>query len=254
MSEKNDLKFKNIVFSTEKQVEDRFRFSKKVISYVIYLIIFIAMIYFIFISSVFKIKNINVENVKSVEIEDYVNMTLRGKNILFMLPGKYLQELTKEFPVLEEARIVRGLPSTIRVILDEREQKFIWCSAKKCYEVDNNGYIFEETSNATKEVILRDLSNVKVNQLEQVASKQFIRFFVSALERIQETGIIVTEAQIEQTTFKIDFVTKEGWKIIMDTSSALENQIFALKQVVEKNKADIKEYVDVRVEGVAFVK
>lgn len=254
MSEKNDLKFKKVVFSTEKQVEDKFRFPKRVIGYVVYLIVFIAVIYFVFFSGVFKIKNISVENVKSVEIEDYVNMTLRGKNILFMLPGRYLQELTKNFPVLEEARIVRGLPNMVRVILDEREQKFIWCNAKGCFEVDNNGYIFEQTKSTKRGVILRDLSNVEINQLEQVASKQFIGFFISALEKIKETGVVVTEAQIEQTTFKIDFVTKDGWKVIMDTSSSLENQIFALKQVVEKNKADIKEYVDVRVEGVAFVK
>lgn len=254
MNDRDDLRFKKVVFSTERQVEDRFKIPKVIVNYAIYLLSFIAIIYFIFISGVFKIQNVSVENVKSAEIEDYVNVTLRGKNILLMLPGRYLQELSKEFPVLEEARVVRGLPSTVRVIVGEREQKFVWCNKIDCYEVDNNGYIFEKTSDTKGEVVLRDLSNIKVDQLEQVASKKFIKFFIVALERIKEAGVVVSEAQIEQTTFKLDFVTKDGWKIIMDTGSSLENQIYSLGQVMETNKSDIKEYVDVRVEGVAFVK
>ena len=254
MINKGGLKFRKVVFSTEKRVEDRFKFPKAILSYSIYLLSFTAVIYFVFISGIFKIENISVENVKSAEIEDYVNMTLRGKNILLMLPGRYLRELAEEFPVLEEARIVRGLPSTVRVTVDEREQKFVWCNKSDCYEVDNNGYVFEKTNDTKKAIVLRDLNNVKVNQLEQVASKKFIKFFIVALDKIKETGVVVSEAQIEQTTFKVDFVTKDGWKIIMDTGGSLENQIYSLKQVIETNKSDIKEYVDVRVEGVAFVK
>lgn len=254
MIDKDGLKFKKVVFSTEKQVEDRFNFPKAILSYAVYSLSFVAVIYFVFISGLFKIENISVENVRSAEIEDYVNMTLRGKNILLMSPGKYLRELAEKFPVLEEARIVRGLPSTVRVIVDEREQKFVWCNENDCYEVDNSGYIFEKTSDTKGAVILRDLGNVKVNQLEQVASKKFIKFFITALDEIKEAGVVVSEAQIEQTTFKVDFVTKDGWKIIMDTGGSLENQIYSLKQVMETNRSDIKEYVDVRVEGVAFVK
>jgi hypothetical protein len=40
----------------------------------------------------------------------------------------------------------------------------------------------------------------------------------------------------------------------MDSSASLKNQISALKQVIEKNRPDIKEYVDVRVEGFVYIK
>lgn len=255
IKKKQDLKFRDIIFPTEKQRrETRFNLSKKIANYLFYLILFIASIYFIFLSDYFAIKNIKVENVKSIEIEDYVKMTLQGKNILFMMPGRYLKELIEKFPVLEEARIVRGLPNTVRVIVDERKQKLIWCNSSGCFEVDNNGYIFEETVKGDKDVVLRDLSNVKVNYLDKVVSKQFINFFINALEGFDKIGIKIEEAQIDQTTFKVDFVTEHGWKVIMDSGGNLENQLFAVEQVMNNNRSDIKEYVDVRVEGVAFIK
>ena len=49
-------------------------------------------------------------------------------------------------------------------------------------------------------------------------------------------------------------MTVEGWQAILDSSSSLQNQISALAQVVKNNRADLKEYVDVRVEGVAYIK
>lgn len=252
---KRDLRFTNIVFSTEKERrESRFELPKKVINYLFYVLLALSAIYFIFISDYFIIKEIKVENVKSVEIDDYVKMTLQGKNILFMMPGRYLEQLTEEFPILEEARIVRGLPSTVRVIVNERDQKFIWCNSTGCFEVDNNGYIFEKTAKSGDEIVLRDLSDIEVNYLDRVVSKQFIDFFMDALKGVKEIGLNIKEAQISQTTFKIDFVTQEGWKVIMDSNSSLDNQLFATRQIVEKNRPDIKEYVDVRAEGVAFIK
>ncbi len=253
-NKKNDLKFKSIVFSTQKQDVDKFRLPKKIFSLIIYFIILIAVIYFVFISDYFRIKNVKVENVKSVEIVDYLNQTLLGKNILFMLPGRYLEVLINKFPVLEEARIVRGLPDTIRIVVDERDQKFIWCNSEKCYEVDNNGYVFEETVKSDDVIVLKDMSNIKVNKLEQIVSKQFIGFFIQAIDGLKELGIVITEAQIKETTFKIEFITNENWKIIMDSSGSCDNQLYAVKQVIESNRSDIKEYIDVRVEGSVFIK
>jgi len=56
------------------------------------------------------------------------------------------------------------------------------------------------------------------------------------------------------STFKITFTTDKKWNIITDSSYSLKNQISALEQVLKNNRADIHEYVDVRVEGVAYIK
>lgn len=249
-----DLKFRKILFQTEKPDKSLVSFPRKLITYFIYLLLVVAVVYFVFISDLFRIKNIKVENVKSIEIEDYVKISLQGKNILFMLPGRYLKELVERFPVLEQARIVRGLPNTVKVVVDEREYRFIWCNAENCYQVDNNGYILEKSVKTKNDIVLQDLGNVEVKDSQQVVSKQFIAFFLNALDQIKKMNLKIKEAQIKETTFKIDFITDEGWKIIMDSNASVDNQIYALQQVLEKNKSDIKEYVDVRVEGVAFVK
>lgn len=220
---------------------------------ILYLLILVGFVYLIFFSSVFKIKNIDIEGVKSVEIADYLHQSLIGKNIIIFSPSRYLSRLSAKFPILEEARLVRGLPNTIRVIVNERKQVLIWC-AQECYDLDAKGYAYQKVDKPSDKIVLIDESNLKIEQGQQVASEQFVKFFLNAIERTEQMNLKITEAKIGQTTYRLSFKTSEGWSIIFDTSGSLKNQINALKQVLEKNRDAIHEYVDVRVEGTVFIK
>lgn len=220
---------------------------------VFYILLIGILIYAVFFSSIFKVKNVEIQNVKSVEISDYLKRTLIGKNILLLRTGAYLDKLTEQFPVLQEAEIVRGLPSTIKISISERRQVLIWCS-DKCYEIDSNGYAYQAIERPLDRVAVIDKMGTPFKIGEKVVAKEFINFFISTLDSIEANGLKVSEAEVGETTFKVDFKTTEGWKIILDPTESLKNQMSALKQVLEKNRADIKEYVDLRVEGLAYIK
>lgn len=241
-----------IIGRTERQVI-RKRINFGLVKTVFYLLLIAAIIYCVAFSSVFKIKNVTVEGLKSVEIADYLKISLTGKNILFFLPGQYLENLTKKFPILQEARIVRGIPSTVRVIASERKQVLVWCS-DKCVEIDSHGIAYQEVLRPQDKIILDDKTNLPVNVGEQIVSSEFINFYLSVLEQMDQMGLKITESRIEETVFKVNFKTSDNWEIIMDSSESLKNQMSALKQVLETNRADIKEYVDVRVLGTVYIK
>jgi len=248
----SSFKRPEIIGKTERQVIKK-KVNFKPVKTVFYLIIAVAVVYWVVFSPFFRIKNIVVEGVKSVEIADYLKISLTGKNILFFLPGRYLENLTQKFPILQESRIVRGIPNTVKVIVAERKQVLVWCS-NKCVEIDSHGIAYQEVLRPSDRIVLDDKANFPVKVSEQVVSGEFISFYLSALEQMEQMGLKITESRIEETVFKVIFKTSENWEIVLDSSESLKNQISALKQVLETNRADIKEYVDVRVPGTVFVK
>lgn len=237
----------------EKEKPRRSGLLSSILRSLFYLCLISAATYFIFISGFFDVKKVEIEGVKSVEIADHINRTLLGKNILFMMPGTYLNDLAKKFPILEEASIVRGLPSTVKIAVSERRQVLIWCT-DRCFEIDNNGYAYEEIPRPTDKIVVVDKAGAKYELGNKIVTRDFISFFLEAVNKIEENSLKISEVEIRETTFKLAFVTSEGWKIILDPTESLSNQVFALKQVLEKNRPDIHEYVDLRVRGLAYIK
>lgn len=241
-----------IIESTKRQ-KVRHALNLKPLKYVIYLGIILAIIYEIFYSPLFKIKNVEIDGIKSVEISDYVNISLKNRNILFLMTGKYLNELSQRFPILQQARIIRGLPSTVKLVASERKQVLVWCT-NTCVEIDSHGFAYQEVTRPTDKVVLDDKTGIPLKVGDRIVSTQFIEFYLGALEQLDAIGVKIASSHMDETTFKINLKTVEGWEVILDSSESLKNQMSALKQVLETNRADIKEYVDVRVPGTVYVK
>lgn len=244
-----------VIKSTDQVKKEKKKINTKPLKSIFYLILLMLVLYFAIFSDFFKIKTVSIDGVKSVEILDHLNKTLIGRNILLMRTGHYLNDLSKTFPILEEASIVRGLPSTVKISVKERSQVMILCSGSGgCFEIDSNGYAYQKIQRPTDKVVLVDEKNFAIKETDQVFSKSFIKFFLDAIDELNKNSITIKEARMDETSFKIRFITSEGWAAVLDSSSNLQNQISAVKQAVDKNKSDIHEYVDVRVEGVAYLK
>ncbi|MFH1855487.1 MAG: hypothetical protein ABH810_03750 [bacterium] len=251
--ERFNFKRPEIIRQTEKDKRSK-SFSLKPLVSVFYIIVGVAVCYFLFFSGVFSIKKIEISGIKSMEISDYMKQQLIGRNILLLRTGKFLYDSQRKFPSLSEVRLVRGLPETVKLVAKERNQVMIICSLENCFQVDNYGYAYQKIPKPKDKVVLNDKKNIKINEGERVVSESFIAFFLDALDEMNHLGLKVKSAEMEETTFKITFVTKDGFNIITDSSYSLKNQISALTQVIEKSKGDIHEYIDVRVEGVAYIK
>lgn len=244
-----------IISSTAKmrQGRRRLKINWRPVKISFYVVFILAVVYFLGFSNFFKIKNIEMDGIKSIEVSDYLHQSLVGKNILFFMPGQYLPDLVSKFPILEQVKIVRGLPSTVRIIASEKVQVLTWC-ANGCFNIDNYGYAYETALPSSGKIVLTDKSGIDVKMGDKITSPEFIGFYLKTLERLKQMGIVIKDSRIEETSFKLIFKTQDGYDIIFDTSESMQNQLDALRQVKEKNRADIKEYVDLRVEGLAYIK
>jgi len=252
--ERFNFKRPEVVGRTPKAQKERKSVNFRIVKNILYLVILSLGCYILIFSNVFEIKTVKVSGVKSVEISDYLNQTLIGKNILLMQTGKYLDGLAEKFPILQEAQLVRGLPSTVKITVHERTQVLILCNNQSCYEVDSRGYAYQEVSRPKGKIILIDEKNIAINQDQKIFSESFIKFYLDAIDEFNNIGVFLKEARMDETTFKIKFVSAEGWYAILDSSENLKNQISAVDQVLKNYKSDLHEYVDVRVEGTTYIK
>ncbi len=243
-----------IMAKTQKPEKQRVRLNFKPLKNIFWLAVMATFLYVMFLSSVFKINDVQIEGVKSVEISDFMKMNLMGRNILLLRTGKFLRSLEKEFPVLSEVSMVRGLPHMVKLSVLERNQTMIWCNSQDCFEIDNQGYAYAKIARPADKIILIDEKNQSIREGDRVASESFIYFYMTMIDQLNNIGVKVTSAKMQETSFKITFITAEGWSIITDSSYSIANQVAAVRQAVEKNKSDIHEYVDVRVEGLAYIK
>jgi cell division septal protein FtsQ len=251
------FKKKEIITNTERAQRPKFfsRFSINLrpLKTILYIGLICYGLYMALASDFFKINEVRVEGIKSVEISDYIKRSFYSKNILVLRVGSILKDITRQYPVIDEISIVRGLPRSIEVHASERNEALIWC-VDKCYKIDPDGNVYEETEKPTDKLFLKDNSTIAPVIGSKVASSEFIEFYIRSAQALEGLGLKVTKAEISETTFRLDLQTSEGWRAIFDTSKSLDNQVFALQQVLDKNRADIKEYVNLGVEGLAYIK
>lgn len=67
-------------------------------------------------------------------------------------------------------------------------------------------------------------------------------------------NIEINSIEIGEVTLELTVVTKDGLRIIFDTTKNLGNQIDRLKNVLEQYGKDIHEYIDLRIENKVFYK
>ncbi len=249
----NEFRRREIAVKTDRVERQRPKVNFRPIKYFFGLLVIVCACYYFFLSDAFKIKQVEVEGIRSVDIISKAKADLRGKNILTLNIGNFLDGLTREYPVIEEIKVVRGLPSKIMITGSERESALVFCS-KECFKIDPSGYVYQKVDKPEDKIFLQEKISTDIEVGQQVAGAKFILFYVKCVDEMQKMGLTVKSAEVSDLTFSLSVLTSEGWRAIFDTSQSLDNQLYALKQVLEKNKADLKEYANLGVEGQVYLK
>lgn len=219
-------------------------------------IVGLGLVYFIFYSTFFKINNIQIHGDAKPETIAAVEQ-LRGKNI-FLIGGKKAEnDLIEKQPGIKKIKIIRGLPSSAIIELVERDGALIWGSQGKKYLVDKDGVVYKEVQDVTglDYPYVLDSKNIPIVYGSKVVAPSFISYIGIINDQLfKETGLDFDFIAIAETTFQIDVMTKNNLKIKMNTERNISDQLSEVKQLLEKNRDKIKEYMDVRVEGYGYIK
>lgn len=223
----------------------------KILSIIV--ILFLGLIYLFFFSPVFQIKNIEIVGSPNDGVRNQLD-ALKDTNIFSFHAQPLEQEIIAKNQNYLAVKVYRGLPDTIRVKFQDREARIIWTSQGQRYLVDKEAILFQKTEGISDLPIVVDKRNLDVEIPTQIATANFIDFVKSANTEIGQSNLVIQEFEVNETTFQLEVVTDKGFKIIFNTLRPLSEQIDAFRTVYEKSQGQIKEYIDLRVEGWVYYK
>ena len=221
---------------------------------IVFIILAIGLIVLIYYTSLFNINKIFVENDQNGEIAKLLQ-SYQGQNLILLDTAKIKKDIKDAFPNLENIKVIKGLPNSLKLSYEEFTPEIVWKTQGKTYLVNQFGEIFREVEGDSTLPIVVDNKDLAVTMKDQVVTTNFINFINQITDKINgQKDYKIIYFEINETVFQINAVTDLGWYIKFDTTRPFVDQIDALNKFLAEKKNEVHEYVDVRVEGKVFYK
>lgn len=245
---------------------------KAYLSGVAVLAIAAGAVYILCFSPYLRIKEIKVEGAQKVSKEEIVSFSKQvlasreywiiPKDSLVFFSGPGLQDLLlRQMLLIKSVDIARNISGSLLIKVQERQKAIIYCDIRQCYDIDDDGLVFEEAPAVYggMMIALKNNSGRGVKIGDQIVGPELILFVKEARHSLNERvnlNLIYFEIG-SYPAAEVDAVTVEDWKIIFDPNRSAEDQVVALKLVLDekiKEQRDKLEYVDLRVENRVYYK
>lgn len=213
-------------------------------------------LYFIFVSPLFKLKQILVEGNKSIPVEDIEKHFDLGANVLLFSTKNAENGLIDTYPQIQNVQIFKGIPDAVKVVIYEKEFKAVWETKGIKYYLSSHGEITKQVGEDKTDLpLIIDKQNFSVKPNEQIVSPNFIAFITNISENLnKEAGINPNHYEVTETTFDVNLYTDAGFYVKLNSLRSSKKQLENLKKVLTEKRADIHEYVDLRIDGWAYYK
>jgi len=240
---------------------------KKILVF-LFLILLLIAINALLTIDYFKIKNIKVqgdpgfskavEEITKQELDKPRLFVYKNNNFLIFSASGLQKAVLDKIKEIKYITIKRSFPDTLDISIKEKKAKVGWETEERKFLIDDEGLVLKEVNNFDNlsVMVIKDTSNLPISDNKQVVYSNFIQFVENISNKINNTGISVDHMEVKETTFIIDVVTKEGVKIIFDTTKDSDGQINklaeTLKQVGEQKKN--LDYIDLTVNNKSIYK
>lgn len=188
-----------------------------------------------------------------------------GRNILFLPTDVFEGKILRALPHVRTVHIVRKLPDTLKVIIQEKEPRALLLAGGKYYFVDEGGRAYEEARLDTLPGVV--LPTIKVNDPAaavsigtRVVEESFIQFIALPQEQLPHVaGAEVVEIRIPSLAAReVHFYLNNNWQIRFDSTRLAERQLAILRQLLEQTIAPEEKsrllYVDLRIPNRVYYK
>jgi len=176
-------------------------------------------------------------------------------NALLFRDGKAKAQILS-IPQIRDAHFRKNiLKRTLIAIIDEHETTIIWQSNNERFMVNRLGVVYGIAKADSPLIVVEDLKNVPVNLNQKIVATEFIEFVTAVSANLpRKTNLAARRVIIPETTYEIEVVTSDGWKIILDTTRSVETQLNNLVKVLRSTKTPPREYVDLRIDDRVYYK
>lgn len=222
-----------------------------------------------------------VENIAQKKVFNFFNNTL-----ILMENEEIKKKIREKFNNIENINIVKSFPKTIIISISEKPSDLLWCTKIKVEKmplptqfIGNNSQLItkENSIQETSQCYFSDESNILYNKIQsdevpgsikifqddslfigKTVSDNAVKKFIRELSKnfYYKTGLQFSYLYLPAISLReLHLFTKNGWKIIFDLNSSINDQLDILNNVwkdiiPEENKNNNNiEYIDLRLPG-----
>lgn len=181
----------------------------------------------------------------------------RQGNLLTLNEGDLESQLSTTDPVLKSVQVRRQFLHGVVLSATLKQPSMGWASDNQRYLLDKDGSAIGVLPAGSSLPVVNDGSNLPVKVGQQVVSGRFVDFVTGLTPGLAEQGLGVTALDVTDTTLDLTVITNKGYKLFIDTSRPLEDELADLKAVegvLAAQKKAPAEYIDLRVAGKAYYK
>lgn len=252
---------------------------KRFIFFALFIFLFGSLFYFAFFSDFFKIKNILIFGTEFVSkdtaekiAKDYLvqkRFFIPNSRLFFFKKEILAQKLLNNFPRIENIEVLKKIPDSIVLKINEREQIGVFClpsgdlpkgdkNDEKCFLIDKNGVIFDNAPKIEGSLVLKIFKeeNSENNIGDEILPASLIQSLLQFKYLFEKrTAKIVSEIKISAK----DFVSLKagGFEILFKKEADakdLADRLFILINQEIKEKINKLMYVDMREGNKIFYK
>ncbi|MDD5606167.1 MAG: cell division protein FtsQ/DivIB [Patescibacteria group bacterium] len=216
-------------------------------------VVLVLVIYFIFFSNFFMLDNLKITGTHLLEPEE-VQHVLFPKgftkvNAITFMEGLAKRKLLKQNQIADVAFSKNLISNTLTVEVTEHQTSIIWQTGGQQFLVNRFGVVYDEAEPGSPLLVVEDLKNVPISLSQKIVTTEFIDFVTSFAANLpRRTNITIRRITVPETTFEVEMETKDGWRIILDTTASWEEQLNNLVRVLrEMPDQPPSEYIDLRV-------
>lgn len=228
---------------------------KQIFLFIFFIIILGGLIYLLFFSPIFKIKDIELSAATQVNREEVLSMIKNdavGKNIFFWDKNNVEREINNYHPLALNLLIYKGLPNTIKIVIQETVPKIAWETGGKVYLVDDTGRVIKEGVNE-KLIKVIDMKNLVINPGEKILPSFFINFLDEFSLGAKKIKLKIKNYEVNESLFDLSAVTDKNISLILSPNRSAQEALSQYQKTIEK-LGQPKSYMDLRFAHRVFVK
>ena len=253
----------------------------RIINLILIIGIFACLYFFIF-SDFYNITNIELFGNQIVSSDDILDITndylaknrlliLKNKNI-FLFNRNDLKKKINEVVILQEIKIEKILPNTIRITLKEKDAALKWLTNNQEYLMDTQGLIIKryykfmapkifslvETEEPKEEeqkidfLKVTNLASQEINLGDRVFNPEDVVFILDLTPKLEEKGYSKIKLISVPNNFPQYLIVEfePGWLIYFNLADSVDSQLNRLdtliNQKIQKGNLSYLDYIDLR--------
>jgi len=228
---------------------------KQIFLAILFLAIFSGLIYLLFFSPVFLIKDVEISNASQVDTNKVLTLVKKdslGQNIFFWNKDNAQKLINENYPLSINLLVYKGLPNTIKIVIQETAPKIDWQIQDKHYLVDEEGRVIREGKD-NKLIKIKDNKNVSIELGQKILPDFFINFVEDFLSKADEAGLKIDHFEVNESLYDLNAITDKNIKLILSPQRNAAETMDEYKKTIEK-LGQPKEYIDLRFQNRAFFK